>query len=217
MVGADSYGISRAPQYSGVQSNFEYVFAYKTITFFGCPFQNNSTNTFIEAQRLHSSHFASHDTHITTHASLHDIGLGSSLFAHHYLGNHIRFLFLALLRCFSSCRSLFYPINSDKSFLSFSRKISQFGNLRIIAYLSAPRSLSQTIASFIAFWCQGIHQMLFSINQNLKIQRWNIYSEFTIITNYKHFKDHKKFFKNFFYHYSFFLDTLSHNKPSKHS
>ena len=38
--------------------------------------------------------------------------LSSSRFAHHYLGNHIRFLFLALLRCFSSGRSLPYPIYS---------------------------------------------------------------------------------------------------------
>ena len=29
-------------------------------------------------------------------------GLGSSLFARHYLGNHYYFLFLLLLRCFSS-------------------------------------------------------------------------------------------------------------------
>jgi len=35
-------------------------------------------------------------------------------FAHHYSGNQLRFLFLALLRCFSSCRSLLYPIYSDK-------------------------------------------------------------------------------------------------------
>ena len=38
--------------------------------------------------------------------------LSCSRFAHHYLGNHIRFLFLALLRCFSSGRSLPYPIYS---------------------------------------------------------------------------------------------------------
>ena len=37
-----------------------------------------------------------------------------SRFAHHYSGNHIRFLFLALLRCFSSGRSLPYPIYSDR-------------------------------------------------------------------------------------------------------
>ena len=31
-----------------------------------------------------------------------DIGLGCSLFARHYLGNHCCFLFLRVLRCFSS-------------------------------------------------------------------------------------------------------------------
>jgi hypothetical protein len=33
---------------------------------------------------------------------LDDIGLGCFLFARHYLGNHFCFLFLCLLRCFSS-------------------------------------------------------------------------------------------------------------------
>jgi hypothetical protein len=32
-----------------------------------------------------------------------------SRFAHHYSGNHIRFLFLTLLRCFSSGRCLLMP------------------------------------------------------------------------------------------------------------
>ena len=104
----------------------------------------------IIAKTLHRFQFASHNTHITTHASLHDTGLGSSQFAHHYYGNHIRFIFLALLRCFSSRRSPLYPIYSDKSFLSLSRRVSPFGHLRIKANLSAPRSFSQTITSFIA-------------------------------------------------------------------
>ena len=150
MVGADSHGITRAPRYSGIQFYFICVFTYKAITFFGYPFQSNSINANIIAQNLHSLHFASHNTHITTHASLHDIGLGSSQFAHHYYGNHIRFIFLALLRCFSSRRSPFYSIYSNKSFLSLSRRVSPFGHLRIKANLSTPRSFSQTITSFIA-------------------------------------------------------------------
>jgi hypothetical protein len=36
-------------------------------------------------------------------------GLGSSRFARRYWGNHVCFLFLQLLRCFSSLRSLFLP------------------------------------------------------------------------------------------------------------
>ena len=38
-------------------------------------------------------------------------------------------------------------------------RVSPFRNLRIKAYLSAPRSLSQTVASFIACNRQGIHRM----------------------------------------------------------
>ena len=123
------------------------------------------TQKFI-AQTLHCLHHASHYTCITTHANLHNTGLDYSQFAHHYYGNHIRFIFLALLRCFSSRRSHFYSIYSNKSFLSLSRKVSPFGHLRITANLSTPRSFSQTITSFIASRCQGIHQMLFPINQN---------------------------------------------------
>ena len=127
-----------------------YIFAYEAVTLYGCPSQSNSANIISTTHRLHSMHIISHNTNITTHASLHDTGLGYSQFAHHYYGNHIHFLFLALLRCFSSRRSLFHPIYSDESFLVLPRRVSPFGNLRIKAYLPAPRSISQTIASFIA-------------------------------------------------------------------
>ena len=40
------------------------------------------------------------------------------------------------------------------------RWVSPFRNLRIKAYLPAPRSLSQAITSFVAYHCQGIHHML---------------------------------------------------------
>ena len=38
--------------------------------------------------------------------------------------------------------------------------VSPFRNLRIKAYLPAPRSISQAITSFVAYHCQGIHHML---------------------------------------------------------
>ena len=134
MVGADSYRISRALQYSGVQNHFIYIFVYKAVTFYGYPFQSYSTNINIMAQVLHYLHFASHYTHVTTHVSLHDTSLGYSQFAHHYYENHIHFLFLALLRCFSSRRSPFCSIYSSKSSLVLPRKVSPFGNLRIKIY-----------------------------------------------------------------------------------
>ena len=47
--------------------------------------------------------------------------------------------------------------------------VSPFGHLRIRALLSAPRSLSQTFTSFIAFYRLGIHHMrLFTWPYNLK-------------------------------------------------
>ena len=50
----------------------------------------------------------------------------------------------------SLCIQLAIPVN---------RWVSPFGNLRFIARLSAPRSLSQTSTSFIASYRQGIHRM----------------------------------------------------------
>ena len=55
-----------------------------------------------------------------------DIGLGSSPFDRHYLGNHYCFLFLRLLRCFSSPGSP--PLRVT---WSSTRWVAPFGNLRI--------------------------------------------------------------------------------------
>ena len=66
-------------------------------------------------------------------------GLGSFPFARHYSGNHCYFLFLCLLRCFSSAGSLFCAMSSTW-------RVSPFGNLRIKSHLQIPeayRSLSR--------------------------------------------------------------------------
>ena len=81
--------VSRAPPYFSQAQYHNRVFAYGAVTRYGATFQ-----------RLP----------LTQSLSL----AGCSHFARHYFGNHIRFLFLALLRCFSSCRSPPYPIYSDK-------------------------------------------------------------------------------------------------------
>src|SRR3712207_9091791 len=44
-------------------------------------------------------------------------GLGSSRFARRYWGNHVCFLFLQLLRCFSSLRSLVLVYEFNQPFL----------------------------------------------------------------------------------------------------
>ena len=71
-------------------------------------------------------------------------GLGCSLFAHHYLGNHNCFLFLRLLRCFSSPG--LPPDDKRQDTMSSTWWVSPFGNLRIKGYLHLPeayRSLSR--------------------------------------------------------------------------
>ena len=80
-------------------------------------------------------------------------GLGSSHFARRYSGNLCCFLFLRILRCFSSPGSLRTPIRSFAS--TFSARWLRFPQpgfpIQISADLSscaAPRSFSQLITSF---------------------------------------------------------------------
>jgi hypothetical protein len=89
-------------------------------------------------------------------------GLASSAFARHYLRNHGCFLFLWVLRCFTSPRSLLLPYvfrqrSPDITPVSF--EVSLFGDPRIEARLPAPRGLSQVTTSFIGSWCLGIHRL----------------------------------------------------------
>ena len=91
---------------------------------------------------------------------------GSSHFARHYFGNLGWFLFLQLLRCFSSPRSLRIPMYSVCDDLK--GRVSPFGNLRINVCLLTPRSLSQATTSFIACNRQGIHHVhLFTCPYNV--------------------------------------------------
>ena len=65
-------------------------------------------------------------------------GLGSSHFARRYFGNRCFFLFLRLLRCFSSPGSLPYVMDwrmDDRGLLC---RVSPFGDLRIKGYLHLP-------------------------------------------------------------------------------
>ena len=70
-------------------------------------------------------------------------GLGCSPFARHYLGNHVCFLFLRVLRCFSSPRWL-QRIRIDD--ISSKYRVVPFGYPRIKGHLHLPaafRSLSR--------------------------------------------------------------------------
>ena len=73
-------------------------------------------------------------------------GFASSAFARHYSRNLGWFLFLRVLRCFSSPGSLRNAMDSRYVLRFFAVGVSPFGNLRIEAYLQLPaayRSLSR--------------------------------------------------------------------------
>jgi hypothetical protein len=84
-------------------------------------------------------------------------GLGFSEFARHYYRNHGCFLFLRVLRWFTSPSSLRYPMDSDNGnecshSLGFPIRKSPDHSL-----LAASRGLSQLITSFFAYLRLGIH------------------------------------------------------------
>ena len=66
---------------------------------------------------------------------LDDMGLGSSVFARHYLRNHFCFLLLWVLRCFSSPRSP--PFRDDRPSAC---RVAPFGYPGIKGYLRLPRA-----------------------------------------------------------------------------
>ena len=78
--------------------------------------------------------------------SISTYGLASCAFARHYSRNLVWFLFLSLLRCFSSGGSPYIPMYSVCSHYASHNEVSPFGYLRIFAYLQLPaafRSLSR--------------------------------------------------------------------------
>ena len=84
------------------------------------------------------------------------IGLGYSPFARHYLGNHYCFLFLPLIRCFSSRRSLSFTLCQTFSLTGCPIRISlDQGSF------APPQSFSQLITSFFASESQGIRLLPF--------------------------------------------------------
>ena len=80
-------------------------------------------------------------------------GLGSFHFARRYFGNRFFFLFLRLLRCFSSPGSPPYVMDWRMDDTSSSYRVSPFRHLRIKDYLHLPaafRSLSRLSSALSA-------------------------------------------------------------------
>ena len=138
MVPACSHRVSRVPWYSGslcVTSQF----AYGAFTLSGGSSQYPSAS--LGESRMRSE------------PRTRRYGLGSSAFARRYLRNHYCFLFLRLLRCFSSPGSLpqamYLPVDDGGSL----RRVSPFRYPRIYGYLLLPaafRSLSRLSSALSA-------------------------------------------------------------------
>ena len=143
MVPISSVRISRVLTYSGSRS-LSQSFVYGDFTLFVLPFQ------VIRLLILMLSR-GPYPEYITTS------GLGFSDFARHYSRSLGWFPFLQVLRCFSSLRSLQYPIDSDiDTDYSVGFPIRRSADQCLF---TAPHGFSQCITSFFASDCQGIHQM----------------------------------------------------------
>ena len=142
MVPPSSHGISRAPRYFGYCSS-AFAFTYRILTFFDLP---------SHAIRLAIAVLNA----VRNPERIAPLGLASSAFARHYSQNLGWFLFLALLRCFSSGGSPHIPIYSVYDARTWLRADC---SIRISAdhiVLANPRSFSQLTTSFFGSWCQGI-------------------------------------------------------------
>ena len=88
-------------------------------------------------------------------------GLGSSYFARHYFRNRVFFLFLQVLRCFSSLRSPSCTTLLIHEYPDFSLWMSSLIRISVDRWIFAPNhSFSQLITSFFGSWCLGIHPTL---------------------------------------------------------
>ena len=139
MVPPTSHKVSRVSWYFG-SCRLCPVFRYGAFTLSGRLSQNRSLNL--------SQWLVQSVTPACTHA-----GLGSFHFARRYSGNRVFFLFLRLLRCFSSPGSPPYVMDWRMDGRGLLCRVSPFGYLRIDGYLLLPeafRSLSRPSSALSA-------------------------------------------------------------------
>ena len=142
MVLLSSVKISRVPTYSGYPRPLN-NFAYGPVTLFRCAFQHYSAIVLRAFRGPYPAHIAI-------------CGLGFSDFARHYFRNRFYFLFLRVLRCFSSPGSPHTPMDSVYDTWELPHVDCSIQRSADQSLLAAPRSLSQLVTSFIGSQCQGI-------------------------------------------------------------
>ena len=139
MVPLTSHKVPRVSWYSG-SCSVSSAFTYGAFTLCGRLSQNRSVS--FQESLMQSV------TPECTHS-----GLGSSAFARRYLQNRVFFLFLRVLRCFSSPGSLPYVMDWRMDDGGVLCRVSPFRDLRIKGYLLLPeayRSLSRLSSALSA-------------------------------------------------------------------
>ena len=142
MVPISSVRIPRVPTYSGFRLPF-LNFAYRIVTFYDPAFKLVRLSSPVQL-------CGPYPERIST------LGLGSSDFARHYFRNRFYFLFLRVLRCFSSPGSPPVPmcsVRDNTTLLVLSSLIRRYADNRMFA---PPRIFSQLTTSFFGAICQGI-------------------------------------------------------------
>jgi hypothetical protein len=146
----------------GIPSGSRLDFAYRGITLYADAFQRlRLSKRFLTPCRISRSDWTVPQPRTRNACWLsHVLGLACSLFAHHYSGNRCCFLFLWVLRCFTSPRYLRLPyVFRQGRWAITPNQVSPFGNPRVNVWLPTNRGLSQAPTSFIGSWCQGIHRV----------------------------------------------------------
>ncbi len=147
MVPPASHRVTRVRWYSGY-CRLDFNFAYGIFTLYDMTSQSFRLSKSIP-------YAVRNPICITTY------GLASFHFARRYFENRCFFLFLRLLRCFSSAGLPPYSYLFTARWLGIAQPgcpIRKSAGQRIFAPL---RSLSQLVTSFVGSWCQGILPVLF--------------------------------------------------------
>ena len=114
MVPPDSHRIPRVPWYSGAQLGVDSVFTYEAFTLYRRPSHAvRLTRRFVTPWSVRNRTEPSPTTPLRQRLrAWHHNGLGCSPFARRYLGNRGCFMFLRVLRWFTSPSSLPPPMDS---------------------------------------------------------------------------------------------------------
>src|SRR6202012_5813652 len=124
------------------------IFVYAPVTLYGPTFQRVRLTTRLVTLLLRTLQPPRHRN---------ATGLGCSDFARHYSRNRGFFLFLLVLRWFTSQGSLVRDYGFIAPYGGFTPVGFPIRKSPDQSLLAAPRGLSQLATSFIACFCQGIH------------------------------------------------------------